>query len=451
MPPLSGPSPAASRVELRDGHRASVARRIGDSLGNSALTLLVSLGAYVVIGRFVAPAEYGRASIILAMWGLASMTVDWSGQLLMRYGPVELGRDGTLRVTVASRLVFVWPALALTVPGSVLYLGLARGWPRPLLALTVGWLIASAAFSVAMWCAVAAQRFRALALANMLVRAAPPLVALTLVAARRAVTAEALVVGHVAGQALGAAVLAVALRPILGLARPDPALLRAMWRYCLPSLVAAVPTAAMSFVDPLILQRSVSAAEIGRYQLSYITVTVFGMVGASFNRVFSPELVRGDRDTLERYRRRLQPRIAVGLGLSTIVGALAVAPLARAILPASWAGAADTFAILTVAGGLMIGVWSYYPLVNATDSVWAMQTASILSAAVNVGLDFAWAPRWGAAGVATANVAAWSVYLVALALLLHRRIGARRLALVPLLVAVAVVLPIVVVMGRGGR
>jgi len=80
-----------------------------------------------------------------------------------------------------------------------------------------------------------------------------------------------------------------------------------------------------------------------------------------------------------------------------------------------------------------------------------MQTASILSAAVNVGLDFAWAPRWGAAGVATANVAAWSVYLVALALLLHRRIGARRLALVPLLVAVAVVLPIVVVMGRGGR
>jgi len=451
MPPLSDPAPAEARIGGRDGHRASVARRIGDSLGNSALTLLVSVGAYVVIGRFVAPAEYGRASIILAMWGLASMTVEWSGQLLMRYGPVELGRDGTLGVTVATRLVFVWPALALTAPGAVLYLALARSWPASLLALTIAWLIASAAFSVVMWCAVAAQRFRVLALANMLVRAAPPLLALTLVAARRAVTAEALVVGYVAGQALGAAVLMVALRPLFGRARPDRALLRAMWRYCLPSLVAAVPTAAMSYVDPLILQRSVSAAEIGRYQLSYITVTVFGMVGASFNRVFSPELVRGDPATIERYRRRVQPRLAIGLGLVTIVGALVVAPLARAILPASWAGAAETFAILTVAGGLMIGVWSYFPLVNATDSVWAMQTASILSAAANVGLDFAWAPRWGAAGVATANVAAWSVYLVALALMLHRRIRARRLALAPLLVAVAVVLPLVVAISRGRR
>jgi O-antigen/teichoic acid export membrane protein len=451
MPPLSEPASAEARVEVRDGHRASLARRIFDSLGNSAVTLLASLGAYVVIARFVAPAEYGRASIILATWGLASMTVDWSGTLLMRYGPVELGRDGTLRVTIATRLVFVWPALAATLPGALLYLGLARGWPALLLLLTVGWLVAAAAFSVTMWCAVAAQRFRALALANVLVRAAPPLVALTLVAARRAVSAEALVVGQVAGQALGAAVLIVALRPILGFARPDPALLRAMWRYCLPSLIAAVPTAAMSYVDPLILQRSVSAAEIGRYQLSYITVTVFGMVGASFNRVFSPELVRGDQATVERYRLRVQPRIAVGLGVLTIVGALVVAPLASVILPVSWAGSAETFAILTVAGGLMIGVWSYYPLVNATDSVWAMQTASIFSAATNVALDFAWAPRWGASGVAAANVAAWAVYLVALALLLHRRIHARRLALVPLLVAAAVVLPLVVAISRSGR
>ena len=56
MPPLSEPEAAESRVEVRDGERASVARRIGDSLGNSALTLLVSVGAYVVIGHFVAPA-----------------------------------------------------------------------------------------------------------------------------------------------------------------------------------------------------------------------------------------------------------------------------------------------------------------------------------------------------------------------------------------------------------
>ena len=446
------PSPVAPPArEIRRIAPSSI-RRIVDSFVNGVTSLGVSLGAYVVLGRFVSPAEYGRASVILAMWGLCATTVDWCGNMMMRFGPVELGRANTLRVTVATRLVFATP-LALTVVGAPLYFGLVRGWSWPLLVLTVLYLVSAAAFGVAHWSAVAAQRFRPLTIANALIRAMPPVTILTLVAVGRRPGAEALATAAVVGMTLGALVLIVPLRSLFGWARPDRELLRAMWRYCLPSLIAAPAAAAMNYIDPLVLQRSVSDADVGRYQLGYLTVTLFGTFGASFNRVLSPELVsssaRGEREAVEHYRRRVQPRLAC-LGLVACAGACLVPPLARAMLPTVWAPAAETFAILTVAGGLMIGVWSFHPLVTVTDSVWALQIASMASAATNVALDFALAPRWGITGVALANVAAWAVQLVLLAILLHRRINARRICLVPLLVGAAAALPAVIAAARRG-
>lgn len=443
------PAPVAADAQAA----APVARRVRGSMVNSASGLIASAGAYVVIGRFVAPVEYGRASIILALWGISVVAVDWCGILVIRYGPVELQRHGTLRRTLSTRLVFAAPALALMLPGVPLYFALTRGWPMPLLLLTAVWLLMSSAFSIAQWSAIAAQHFSALAVANTIMRSAPPLVVLTLVATRHAVTAEALLVGTVAGSTLGVLVLGAALRPLLGLVRPDRALLTTMWRYSIPLLFSSPAVAARTFIDPLILKRSASHAAVGCYQLAYLTVTLFGVLSASLTSVLSPELVRAaaqDRAAVvEHYRRHTQPRMAIVLGLSAFASAFFVAPLVRAILPVSWASAADTAAILTVAGGLLLGVWSYHPLATVTDCVWSMQLASIASGVTNVVLDLVLAPRWGATGVALANVAAWAVELMVLALLLHRRVGARRVALVPLLVGAALVLPALVT--RAGR
>lgn len=429
----------------------SVSRRVRGSMLSSAASLLSSLGSYALISRCVGPAEYGRAAVILSLWGLCTTATDWCGGVMMRYGPVELARQRSLRLTLSTRLLFAVPALALLVPGAPLYFVHQRGGSARLGWLMAAFLVASAALGIAQWCAIAAQRFAPLTLANTLVRAMPMLVIALLWSAHRPVVAEALVVATVAGAALGATVLFSALWPLLGIVRPDRALLASMWRYSLPSLVAAPSLAAMTYVDPLILQRSVSHADVGRYQLAYLTVTAFGMAGASLNSVLSPELVgareRGDERAVERYRSVTQPRLAVSLGLCACAVACVMAPLVRALLPSAWAGAAGPAAILTVAGALMLGVWSFHPLVTVSDSVWALELATILSAITNVGLDLWLAPRAGVTGVALANVAAWGVQLVALALLLHRRIGARRLTL--LLVPCAVIVLVIVAAGPG--
>ena len=436
----------------RPAPTASVLGRVRGSVLSSAIGLLASFGSYACVSRFVTPAEYGRASVILSIWGLFTVATEWCAPVLMRYGPVELARSGSLRTTLSTRLIFALPPLVLLVPSVPWYLLVVRGWPPALAWGTSAFLVVSAALGAAQSCAVAAQRFGALALANAVARAAPVLLIVGALIVGRAVRAEGLVFAALIGAAVGAVLLFAALSRLVGAARPDRALLAKMWRYSLPGLVAAPSLAAITFVDPIILQHSVSHAEIGRYQLAYLTVTLFGAAGGSVNSVLSPELVaareRGEELAIERYRRVTQPRLALELGLVACAAACVAAPLVRLVLPPAWAGAADPVAILTVAGALMLGVWSLHPLVTVTDSVWSLEAATILGAVTNVALDLWLAPRAGVRGVALANVASWSVQLTVLALLLHRLIGARRVAVALVPCAVAVLAVVVAAPGR---
>jgi O-antigen/teichoic acid export membrane protein len=422
--------------------RTSVLGRVWQSTLSSGVGLAASLVSYLFISRFVSPMEYGRASIILSVWGFFTVSTEWCSPALMRFGPVELVRHKSLRVTLSTRLLFALPALIVLVPAAPLYLLYARDWSPSLAWGTAGFLVASAALGAAQWCSIAAQRFVPLACANAIARASPALLIVGALTVGQTVHAEALAFAAIAGLSIGALLLFVALAPLVGLARPDRALLAKMWRYCLPSLVSAPSLAIITYVDPLILQRSVSHADIGRYQLAYLTITLFSAAGGSVNGVLSPELVaareRGDGSAIDRYRRFTQPRLALELGLCACAAALVAAPLVRLLVPAVWAGAAQPVAILTVAGALLLALWSFHPLVTATDSVWSLQLATIGGAVTNVAFDLWLAPRFGVDGVALANVASWAVQLVVLALFLHRGIGARRVAILLIPCAAAV-------------
>jgi O-antigen/teichoic acid export membrane protein len=317
----------------------------------------------------------------------------------------------------------------------VLYLLLARHWPAWLAGLTVLWLILVNLESVVQWSGVAAQRFRSLAIANVINRSTPIMTVLLFLAFGARVRSGALVVGPLLGMAVSSLVLLYSLRSLMGLVRPDRTLLGAMWRYALPTLVGGPAITAVVYADPLILDRWVSHADVGRYQLAYAVINAFGMLGGALNSVHSPELVRaaadGDTSAIDTYRARDQPRYAILLGVAAF-GAACLAPSAvRTILPARFAAAGDLVGILTVAGGLMLGVCSLHPLATVTDSTWAVHLSYAAGAITNVVLDLIYAPIAGVVGVALANVAAWLVHLVLITFLLRRRVRAR---LLPLLV-----------------
>jgi O-antigen/teichoic acid export membrane protein len=417
--------------------------RVRRSFLAGASSLVASIATYCVVCRLVSPAEYGRATIVLTTLALFGVAFQWCGNLMLRYGPEELTRAGSMRVTLSTRLVFSLPPLVLLVLVPA-YFRWSQGWSPLVMGLAVLWLAGTAALGLLQPSASAAQRFGALAISNLFARGTPAVVILALAFFGRDVYANDLIAASVGALLLATIFLWLQLRPLLGLVRPDRELLRAMWRYSLPSLIAMPSLAIINCIDPLILRRSTSDAEVGRYQLAYLVITLFSTAGTSFNGAMSPVLVsakaRGDVAVLHDYAERVQLRFAIGFGLLAFAAAAIAAPLGHAILPARWAGAADTAAILTVASGFTLGVFSFHPLIVATDSMWALQVATMLSGATNLLGDLLLAPRWGAAGIAMANVAAWWLQFTVLALWLHRRVGARRASLLPLTIGGALVL-----------
>ena len=427
---------------------AAIGNRFRWSLVNSVSGLAASMITLLAVSRVVEPGEYGRVAVILAAWGLLFNSVDWCGGLLMRFGPVELRERGTLGVAIGTRLVFAAPVLLPLVTVGPLALFFGFGWSPALSSLTALWFLVATAHNVLQWSAIAAQRFVPLAIAGVVVKITPLAAVGWAAFAGIPVRAELLVCATVAGHGLGALILAGALGRLVAIGRPDGKLLGAMWRYSLPGLLGLPAMAAINWLDPLLLDRWSTRADVGRYQLAYPIFTLFAMLGASLNSVLSPELVRriAQRDfaAVERYRDRDQPLLALLLGVAAFGGACLAAPLARAVLPDRYAVTAELIALLSVAGGFLLAFWTMHPLVTATDSVWSLQLAIGCQAIANVVGDVALAHRYGSTGVAVANVFAWAAAFVTLTLQLGRRIEARPGALVPLLAAgVAVTLLLV--------
>jgi O-antigen/teichoic acid export membrane protein len=414
----------------------SLGRRIRWSLASGGAALTASVVGYLLLSRFVEPREYGRVSVILAVWGLAGTALDWCGGVMVRFGPVELVERGSLASTLGTRLLFAAPVLPLLLVGLPLYLGRGRGWSAELVGLTVAYLVAYCAHNALYWSAIAAQRFEAMTAAGIVQKSAPlgAVVAGLVLGVRT--NAEHLLAATLIGTAGAALILLVALRDVAGVGRPSRELWSRMWRYNLPTLIGTPASAAIAWLDPLLLQHWASHADVGRHQLAAPTFTIFARLGSSLNNVIGPELVRagarGDATPLCHYRDREQPRLALALGLVAFAGALLAAPVVRAVLPESYRLTGDLVAILTAGGGFVLAFSTLQPLVTATDSVWSLQVATMLQAATGVALTVALAPRWGAVGVALSSVIAWAVAYTSLVLLLRRLIALSATTLAPL-------------------
>lgn len=439
-------SQSTARIELSSRPASEpggqISRRITWSAFGSLAGLATSVLAVLAVSRFVAPEEYGRAAVMTAVWGILLNPITWCGGVMMRFGPVELQRAGRLSKTLATRAVFAAPVLVILLPTTMI-LARVRDWSTFDVILTYGWIGAATIYDFFQWSAVAGQRFRAMALTNVIVKSAPIAVLLVDAGLARVVRAEQLLAANVVGTAVAGTVLLVSIRRVIAPSAPDRRLLRQMWNYSLPGLVGMPALATIAWLDPLVLDHFSSSAEVGRYQLAYPTLTVFASVGASINAVFSPELVGAqagrDPGALDSYRRRTQPVATLVLG-SGALGVACLAPsIARCVLPSTYARSADLVGLLSIAGAFVVGTYVLYPLVTATDSVWSMQIASIGQAVANAVLDLLLAPTWGARGIAMANIGATGVGFLALTVLLRRNARASSYAAAPLVAAGAFV------------
>lgn len=171
---------------------------------------------------------------------------------------------------------------------------------------------------------------------------------------------------------------------------------------------------ALKLADRLILQRYVTLSVVGVYSVGYMLGgTVFDLVASSVNSAILPFVYQTAREEREDSSKRTFADLAAwnaallgGLGLVTILFAHEVILLlttsayleAEAIVPyVVWASIFQALAHVPTRAIYLVKKTAYLPL------------TFVVPAVLNVGLNFALIPRWGALGAAAATLAAYPV------------------------------------------
>jgi O-antigen/teichoic acid export membrane protein len=235
----------------------------------------------------------------------------------------------------------------------------------------------------------------------------------------------------VASMAVGAAVtLVVTAAFALRLVRVRLAAERTVWREL---ALAAVPlglTLAVAEIyfraDTFILALSRPAAEVGHYSLAYRLYELLGMLPAMVMASVYPLLSRQlaeDRAAAERTL-RATARAFFAFGVPLAVGGLVIAPeLARLAGGDEFSAAADPLRLLLCAAALayLSGLFGYALIAGGRErsTLWL----SLAALALNLGLNVALAPAYGATASAAIAVGSEALLLAGGWLLVRRQLG----------------------------
>ncbi len=185
-------------------------------------------------------------------------------------------------------------------------------------------------------------------------------------------------------------------------------LLRESWPLALSGL--AIYTQA--YADQLVLGAMLGGGELGQYAAAMRLVGAFAFVPMVVQTVAAPEITRAKRDDERLYLRRLHSlyRLMFGLFLCTALPLVAFGPwAARLLYGASYTGAAALLPWLAFRLFFTnLGVARSVFITNEGLFRFALLTAAT-GAALNVGLNLALVPLWGARGAIVSSFASFAL------------------------------------------
>ena len=217
-------------------------------------------------------------------------------------------------------------------------------------------------------------------------------------------------------------------RRLGGLPRPrvERGSLRGTLRQCTPFALSDTLTLTNGRFDSVLLGIFIGPAAVGLYQAATNLVLHFNVIARSINRAVYPRMGRawpGDPGEF-RHLRNFSMRLIAFVGVPVTIASLLLAPRTIDFLyGAEFAAAVLTYQLLvTVIPVRMVGNTVSISLA-ATDKQASRTIAVAAAAALNVGLNLYFIPRWSYLGAAVTTVICEVLLLVAYAILLRRVAG----------------------------
>jgi O-antigen/teichoic acid export membrane protein len=191
------------------------------------------------------------------------------------------------------------------------------------------------------------------------------------------------------------------------------ALLRESW----PLTISGFAISTQAYADQVVLGLMIGGDELGQYAAALRLVSAFAFVPMVVQTVAAPEITRAKRDDETLYQRRLHSlyRVMSGIFALTAVPLIFLGPMAtRLLYGASYAGAAAlipwlAFRLFFTNYGVARSIF----VTNEGLFRWALVT-SVAGAALNLALNLALVPHWGARGAIVASLASFALTIFGL-------------------------------------
>lgn len=403
-------------------------RSIADAFAAQAVSATFTLVTAVVTMRVLGPHEYGVLAIVFGFATVAALLCDlglsmaaarFAAERFESPGAVARVARDALAVKVVLAVIVATAIVALSDP-IARALGAGGGvWALRLMAAAAG---AQAIFASAIGTLNAVRRTRvslAAVCAESVVESLGTGVAVLL-----AGTAAAAAAGRLTGYTAGALVSVVLMARALGLRRPGPRVVttRALLGYA--GAIAVVEGAFVVFtrIDSVLLGPLAGPTAAGQFDAVVRIATLLQYPGLAVAIALAPRfagrVAAGDRALLGRT-----------LGRLLLLQAALVIPVAVWFGSAAQLGLGGGYAacgVIALAMSPYLLLWGLAPILTMTASYAGLARrrvgAALVTVAVNVVLDLALIPRFGAVGAAIGTDVAFAVY-VATHVRLCRTIG----------------------------
>ncbi len=389
-----------------------VARNISYLFAYQAASRILGLALNLVLARRLADAGYGRYSLILVIVMMAGMAADFgTANILVREVSKRHGESSSLLGAILLIRAMTTLVVVAGVLVTVLAAGVASDFALPLIIAAIA--IIPTSLSTAIEAALQGfERMDLSALADVVFSVVLTAVGAAVVLGGGGVTAMTGV--YLGASAVRLAYSALAYRRMVsgieaagGTWRFSNARLRLLARESFPVLYWQLVSLAYYKVDVLLLGLFRSEAEVGWYAAAYKLFEVPVMFGWLAVQALLPLMSRiflQSKSSLSLLFGKAMKYIwVVGLGAAAGAAMLA-APVIGWLLPVEYEPAVNVLRVLGAALPFMVGCVLFGNLFISMELQRRMARWSLLSLAVNVGLNLALIPPFGVMGAAVTTL-----------------------------------------------
>jgi len=191
--------------------------------------------------------------------------------------------------------------------------------------------------------------------------------------------------------------------------------LKRIWSYSWPQLMGFPGLYLVNYIDLFVIKKYSTLSDVGIYNIAYNGFINVATAIVIIQTIFLPLIVeyraKKKHDLIRSYAKKI-PLFATGWMAMAIVGMLLSPIVIPLIFSTKYVASIPSFNILLIASIFYLVSICLLPLINAFDFIIYSQAINLITAGINIIMDFILVPRMGIVGAAYGTTIAYFIRMI---------------------------------------